>query len=80
MRWSLPHQLKHNRVALGYNRLATLPMAFTFLSRLRYLNLRANCFTIFPDVVRTCVFHSITFCIITYLAAHYYAILGDLRH
>lgn len=39
------------RVALGYNRLATLPMAFAFLTRLRYLNLRANCFTVFPDVV-----------------------------
>jgi len=40
------------RVALGYNRLATLPMAFALLARLRYLNLRANSFTVFPDVVR----------------------------
>ncbi|KAF8580905.1 hypothetical protein K439DRAFT_1414926 [Ramaria rubella] len=39
------------RVALGYNRLATLPMAFALLARLRYLNLRANCFTVFPDVL-----------------------------
>lgn len=40
------------RVALGYNRLATLPMAFALLTHLRYLNLRANSFTVFPDVVR----------------------------
>ncbi|GJJ12081.1 hypothetical protein Clacol_006322 [Clathrus columnatus] len=40
-----------SRVALGYNRLATLPMAFALLTRLRYLNLRANCFTVFPDVL-----------------------------
>lgn len=27
-------------------------MAFALLARLRYLNLRANCFTVFPEVVR----------------------------
>ena len=41
-----------NRIALGYNRLATLPMTFALLSRLRYLNLKNNSFSIFPDVVR----------------------------
>ncbi|OAX40349.1 hypothetical protein K503DRAFT_768663 [Rhizopogon vinicolor AM-OR11-026] len=39
------------RVALGYNRLATLPTAFALLSRLRYLNLQNNSFSIFPDVL-----------------------------
>ncbi|KAG0705293.1 RAM signaling pathway protein-domain-containing protein [Suillus ampliporus] len=39
------------RVALGYNRLATLPTAFALLSRLRYLNLQNNSFTTFPDVL-----------------------------
>lgn len=40
-----------SRVALGYNRLATLPMAFALLTHLRYLNLRANSFTVFPEVL-----------------------------
>lgn len=40
-----------NRIALGYNRLATLPMAFALLSKLRYLNLKSNSFSVFPDVV-----------------------------
>ncbi|KAG6379191.1 RAM signaling pathway protein-domain-containing protein [Boletus reticuloceps] len=39
------------RIALGYNRLATLPTAFALLSRLRYLNLKNNSFSVFPDVV-----------------------------
>ncbi|KAF8522222.1 RAM signaling pathway protein-domain-containing protein [Hysterangium stoloniferum] len=39
------------RLALGYNRLTALPMAFALLTRLRYLNLRANSFTVFPDVI-----------------------------
>ncbi|KII89252.1 hypothetical protein PLICRDRAFT_110138 [Plicaturopsis crispa FD-325 SS-3] len=39
------------RIALGYNRLATLPMAFALLSRLRYLNLKNNSFSVFPDVL-----------------------------
>lgn len=39
------------RIALGYNRLATLPTAFALLSRLRYLNLQNNSFTSFPDVL-----------------------------
>ncbi|KAG2157611.1 RAM signaling pathway protein-domain-containing protein [Suillus bovinus] len=39
------------RIALGHNRLATLPTAFALLSRLRYLNLQNNSFTSFPDVL-----------------------------
>lgn len=39
------------RIALGYNRLTTLPTAFALLSRLRYLNLQNNSFTSFPDVL-----------------------------
>nr|GAT53338.1 leucine-rich repeat-containing protein SOG2 [Mycena chlorophos] len=39
------------RMALGYNRLTTLPTAFALLSRLRYLNLKSNAFTVFPDVL-----------------------------
>jgi hypothetical protein len=39
-------------MALGFNRLAALPMALALLSSLRYLNLRNNHFTTFPDVVR----------------------------
>ncbi|KAG9318202.1 RAM signaling pathway protein-domain-containing protein [Chiua virens] len=39
------------QIALGYNRLATLPTAFALLSRLRYLNLKNNSFSVFPDVL-----------------------------
>ncbi|KAF9228722.1 hypothetical protein BS17DRAFT_690668 [Gyrodon lividus] len=39
------------RIALGYNRLATLPTAFALVSRLRYLNLKNNSFSVFPDVL-----------------------------
>ncbi|KAJ3728648.1 RAM signaling pathway protein-domain-containing protein [Lentinula raphanica] len=39
------------RISLGYNRLSTLPMEFALLSRIRYLNLKSNCFTVFPDVL-----------------------------
>ncbi|KAI0082789.1 hypothetical protein K474DRAFT_1654962 [Panus rudis PR-1116 ss-1] len=39
------------RIALAHNRLATLPMAFSLLSRLRYLVLKNNNFTVFPDVL-----------------------------
>ncbi|KAF8558527.1 hypothetical protein OG21DRAFT_1404943 [Imleria badia] len=39
------------RIALSYNRLATLPTAFALLSRLRYLNLKNNSFSVFPDVL-----------------------------
>ncbi|KIJ63249.1 hypothetical protein HYDPIDRAFT_29512 [Hydnomerulius pinastri MD-312] len=39
------------RIALGNNRLATLPTAFALLSRLRYLNLKNNSFSVFPDVL-----------------------------
>ena len=40
-----------DRVTLASNRLATLPVTFTLLSRLRYLNLKNNCLAVFPDVV-----------------------------
>ena len=40
-----------DRITLASNRLATLPMAFALLSRLRYLNLKNNCLAVFPDVV-----------------------------
>ncbi|KAJ6608619.1 RAM signaling pathway protein-domain-containing protein [Mycena sp. CBHHK59/15] len=39
------------RIALGHNRLTTLPTAFALLSRLRYLNLKSNSFSVFPDVL-----------------------------
>ncbi|KAG8903222.1 RAM signaling network component [Tulasnella sp. 403] len=39
------------RIALVYNSLSTLPMSFALISRLRYLNLRSNYFTVFPDVL-----------------------------
>ncbi|KAI0273711.1 RAM signaling pathway protein-domain-containing protein [Gloeopeniophorella convolvens] len=39
------------RITVASNRLAALPMAFALLSRLRYLNLKNNCFTVFPDVL-----------------------------
>ncbi|KAK0434927.1 RAM signaling pathway protein-domain-containing protein [Armillaria borealis] len=39
------------RLALGNNYLTTLPMEFAHLSRLRYVNLRSNAFTTFPDVL-----------------------------
>ncbi|KAJ7118730.1 RAM signaling pathway protein-domain-containing protein [Mycena epipterygia] len=39
------------RIALGHNRLTTLPTAFALLARLRYLNLKSNSFSVFPDVL-----------------------------
>ncbi|KAI0362346.1 hypothetical protein OH77DRAFT_1441806 [Trametes cingulata] len=39
------------RIALAHNRLTTLPMAFSLLSRLRYLVLKNNNFSVFPDVL-----------------------------
>lgn len=39
------------RLALGNNRLTTLPTEFASLSRLRYLNLKHNGFSTFPDVL-----------------------------
>ncbi|EIN07514.1 hypothetical protein PUNSTDRAFT_136193 [Punctularia strigosozonata HHB-11173 SS5] len=39
------------RIALGHNRLATLPNTFALLSRLRYINLRNNSFSVFPPVL-----------------------------
>ncbi|KDQ33898.1 hypothetical protein PLEOSDRAFT_1110771 [Pleurotus ostreatus PC15] len=39
------------RIALGHNKLSTLPPAFSLLSRLRYLNLKSNSFDEFPDVL-----------------------------
>ena len=41
------------RLALGSNLLTTLPDEFMYLSRLRYLNLKHNSFSTFPDVVCT---------------------------
>lgn len=46
-----PRNLLPLRIALSHNRLATLPTAFALLSRLRYLNLKNNSFSVFPDVV-----------------------------
>ncbi|KAG7452790.1 uncharacterized protein BT62DRAFT_878865 [Guyanagaster necrorhizus] len=39
------------RLALGNNCLTALPTEFTHLSHLRYVNLRSNAFTNFPDVL-----------------------------
>lgn len=39
------------RIALGNNRLTILPMEFALLSQLRYLNLKRNNFSVFPEVV-----------------------------
>ncbi|KAI9057861.1 hypothetical protein FKP32DRAFT_1597815 [Trametes sanguinea] len=39
------------RIALAHNRLTTLPMAFSLLSRLRYLVLKNNNFSVLPDVL-----------------------------
>ena len=44
------------RLALGSNQLTTLPNEFMYLSRLRYLNLKHNSFSSFPDVVCTFLF------------------------
>lgn len=40
------------RLALGNNRLTTLPTEFALLNQLRYLNLRHNSFPSFPEIVR----------------------------
>ncbi|KAF9052665.1 RAM signaling pathway protein-domain-containing protein [Panaeolus papilionaceus] len=39
------------RLALGNNRLFSLPSEFSMLNRLRYLNLKHNCLTSVPDVL-----------------------------
>ncbi|TFK76564.1 hypothetical protein BDN72DRAFT_243194 [Pluteus cervinus] len=39
------------RIALDHNKLTTLPMECALLSRLRYLNLKHNSFSVFPDVL-----------------------------
>ncbi|KZT44081.1 hypothetical protein SISSUDRAFT_1039351 [Sistotremastrum suecicum HHB10207 ss-3] len=39
------------RIAFNYNRLRTLPLSFYLLGKLRYLNLRSNSFTTFPEVL-----------------------------
>jgi hypothetical protein len=41
-------------MALGYNRLTTLPMGMAQLTAIRYLNLRNNNLAAFPDVVSIC--------------------------
>ncbi|KAJ3516723.1 hypothetical protein NLJ89_g948 [Agrocybe chaxingu] len=45
------------RLALKSNRICSLPSEFALLSRLRYLNLRHNLFSVFPDVV-LCLSHN----------------------
>jgi hypothetical protein len=40
-----------NSIALNSNALTDLPRSLELISRLRYLNLRANAFTVFPAVV-----------------------------
>lgn len=45
------YSLVLHRVAFSHNRLAALPTEFALLSRLRYLNLKYNCFAVFPEVV-----------------------------
>ena len=40
-----------SRIALVGNTLSSLPMAFARLSRLRYLTLRSNSFSVLPEVV-----------------------------
>jgi Leucine-rich repeat (LRR) protein len=44
------------RLALASNQLTTLPNEFMYLSRLRYLNLKHNSFSTFPEVVCTLQF------------------------
>ncbi|KAF9644472.1 hypothetical protein BDM02DRAFT_3102873 [Thelephora ganbajun] len=39
------------RLALGFNRLTSLPTAFSLLTHVRYLNLKGNAFTSVPDPV-----------------------------
>ena len=46
----LPPQTLH-RLALGFNRLTTLPTAFTLLTHVRYLNLKGNALTSIPEPV-----------------------------
>jgi len=41
------------RIALGNNRLTTLPTELALLTRLRYLNLKHNSFSTFPRAVRS---------------------------
>lgn len=43
-----PHVL---RLALGYNHITSLPSRFADLTRLRYLNIRANALVVFPPVI-----------------------------
>ncbi|KAG6821460.1 hypothetical protein H0H93_010184 [Arthromyces matolae] len=40
------------RIAFGNNHLTALPPEFALLSQLRYVNLKRNNFSVFPDVVR----------------------------
>lgn len=48
-----------NAVALGYNRLQSLPRQFASLgSTLRYLNIRTNAFTVFPTIASVFSFAS----------------------
>jgi Leucine-rich repeat (LRR) protein len=49
---SIAHRSGSLSVALSSNLLTSLPQSFELLERLRYLNLRQNSFSTFPDVVR----------------------------
>lgn len=71
-----------NRIALAYNRLTTLPMAFAVIARLRYLVLKNNNFTVFPHVVRVdpIVHHTGILTVLGRYIADCYALLGDSRH
>ncbi|KAJ3811149.1 RAM signaling pathway protein-domain-containing protein [Lentinula lateritia] len=48
---TIGREFPEDEISLGHNRLTTLPMEFALLSRLRYLNLKSNCFSVFPDVL-----------------------------
>jgi len=61
-----------NRVTLASNRLAMLPVTFALLSHLRYINLKNNCLTVFPDVVSSSVLR-LTNCRPTCYQAHCHA-------
>jgi hypothetical protein len=66
-------------MALGSNRLTALPMEFALLSRLRYLNLKNNNFTVFPDVVRAFVARA-SFLLFPFTIAYAYAHPGHPGH
>lgn len=68
------------RIALAYNRLTTLPMAFALLSRLRYLVLRNNNFSTFPNIVGTLFNCLLRLHDLPLYAAYCHAVAGDPGH